>query len=190
MFIRIGIHDIEIENCKDVYQPEDDSLLLARSVRCGKRCIEIGSGTGIVSILCAISGSNVTAVDINPLAVECTAKNARSNGVFITVLQSDLFSNVKGIYDTVIFNPPYLPVSDEGTGSEQWSGGDDGFQVTRRFLAMLPQFLHIHGEAFIILSDLTDIKGLMNEFNNLMFIEIGKETFDFESIYCYEIRIK
>ena len=81
-------------------------------------------------------------------------------------------------------------MTDQLDGSEQWNGGTDGFLVTRRFLSELPEFLTDSGRAFMILSDLTDIGKLMNEFNNLMFIEIGKETFDFESIYCYEILVK
>ena len=137
-----------------------------------------------------MSGSMVEAVDINPLAVKCASENAKRNGVHMTAKESDLFSNITGRYDTIVFNPPYLPVTDQLDGSEQWNGGADGFLVTRRFLFELPEFLTDRGKAFMILSDLTDIGKLMNEFNNLMFIEIGKETFDFESIYCYEIRVK
>ncbi|MGC8506443.1 MAG: HemK2/MTQ2 family protein methyltransferase [Thermoplasmata archaeon] len=190
MKLRIGSHEIEIESCDGVYEPAEDSLLLAKSVQCGNRCLEIGSGTGIISIYCALSGSMVDAVDINPLAVKCTSGNAKRNDVRITARQSDLFGSVSGEYDTIVFNPPYLPVTDQMDGSEQWNGGIDGFQVTRRFLSELPKFLTEEGKAFMILSDLTDIGKLMNEFNNLMFIEIGKETFDFESIYSYEIRVK
>ena len=181
---------MDIESCKGVYEPAEDSFLLARSVRCGNRCLEIGCGTGIISIYCAMSGSMVEAVDINPLAVKCASENAKRNGVHITVKQGDLFSNIAGRYDTIVFNPPYLPVTDQLDGSEQWNGGADGFLVTRRFLSELPRFLTDSGKAFMILSDLTDTGKLMNEFNNLMFIEIGKETFDFESIYCYEILVK
>jgi release factor glutamine methyltransferase len=190
LIIRIDDHEIEIGSCNGVYGPEEDSLLLARCVRCGEKSLEIGCGTGIVSIKCALSGSKVVAVDMNPVAVECTKENARRNGVEVDAKQSDLFSNVTEVYDTIMFNPPYLPVSDEGSGSEQWNGGDDGFLVTRRFLNLLPQYIRRNGWAFIILSDLTDIRKLMNEFNNLIFIEMGRETFDFESIYCFEIRIK
>lgn len=190
MIVKVRNHEFEIELCEGVYEPAEDSLLLARSIRCGARCLEMGSGTGLVSIYCALSGSEAVAVDISKLAVQCTAKNAKRNNVKVTGLESDLFSNVSGRYDTIAFNPPYLPVVDVISGSEQWNGGPDGFQVTRRFLAELPLFLARDGRAFIILSDLTDIGKLMNEFNNLLFIEIGKETFDFESIYCYEIRIK
>ena len=188
--MRIRSHEMDIESCEGVYEPAEDSFLLAGSVRCGNRCLEIGCGTGIISIYCAMSGSMVEAVDINPLAVKCASENAKRNSVHITAKQSDLFSNITGRYDTIVFNPPYLPVTDQLAGSEQWNGGADGFLVTRRFLSELPRFLTDSGKAFMILSDLTDIGKLMNEFNNLMFIEIGKETFDFESIYCYEIRVK
>ncbi|MFH1978426.1 MAG: methyltransferase [Candidatus Aenigmatarchaeota archaeon] len=40
-----------------------------------KKLLEIGTGTGVVSIFCALSGANVTATDINPAAI----KNCKMN---------------------------------------------------------------------------------------------------------------
>ena len=94
--MRIRSHEMDIESCEGVYEPAEDSLLLARSVRCGNRCLEIGCGTGIISIYCAMSGSMVEAVDINPLAVKCASENAKRNAVHITAKESDLFSNIAG----------------------------------------------------------------------------------------------
>jgi len=46
-----------------------------------KRVLDVGSGSGILSIYAAKRGASVTAVDVDPLAVEETLKNARLNGV-------------------------------------------------------------------------------------------------------------
>ena len=88
--------DIDIRERDDVYPPSDDSILLIESlqIRPGERILEIGCGSGVVSIHCASNGCSVTAVDINPSAVECTRENAELNGVPMDVRQSDLFENV------------------------------------------------------------------------------------------------
>lgn len=76
-----------------------------------KAVADIGTGSGILALLAARSGARVTAVDINPVAVECAAENARRNGLAdrVTVVSSDLFDQVRpGLrFDLVITNPPF-----------------------------------------------------------------------------------
>lgn len=67
-----------------------------------------------MSIHCAKNGCSVTAADVNPHAVECTILNSKRNDVDITVLHSDLYEKVDGIFDCIVFNLPYLPVDEEG----------------------------------------------------------------------------
>lgn len=75
-----------------------------------KKILEIGSGSGLVSIVAAMDGANVTAIDICPLAVKNTETNiflnrqkiAEGNGNVTTIL-SDLFENVTpGIFDILL----------------------------------------------------------------------------------------
>ena len=62
---------IGISEDPEVYPPSDDSILLIESldVRPGERVLEVGCGSGVVSIHCALNGCDVTSGDINPRAV-------------------------------------------------------------------------------------------------------------------------
>ena len=67
--------------------------MLERYVRPGCACLDVGCGTGILGIACALLGArSVTAVDIDPTAVQVAERNVRANGVADTmrVRQGDL----------------------------------------------------------------------------------------------------
>ena len=149
---------IGIEVTDDVYPPSEDSILLIESldVREGERILEIGCGSGVVSLHCARNGGIVTSVDINPSAVECTRRNAERNGIELDVRQSDLFQNVLERFDTVFFNLPYLPVDDEGMLAKAWSGGKDGLGPLPRLLGELKNHLYDGGRLVIVVSSLMD----------------------------------
>ena len=181
--------EIVLDVCRGVYDPSDDSFLLMEKAEPHGRVLEIGSGSGIISVFYSLRGLDVTSVDVNRTAVECTLRNASINGTELKAEVSDLFSSVEGKYDTIIFNPPYLPTEDGFGGSEQWDGGPDGFKVTRPFLSALPEYLEDRGECFLILSSLTDMETLISEFKNLSFSEIGRSEFTFETIFLYRISI-
>lgn len=72
----------------------------------GKRVLDVGCGSGILSIYCAKRGaSEVVAVDIDPLAVEETIKNAKVNKVSekIKALRGSA-EDVKGVFPVVVAN--------------------------------------------------------------------------------------
>ena len=60
-----------------------------------KRLLEIGCGTGIVSLYCADAGAQVTATDINLEASKNTAFNAQNNGLDISVRNWDMYSAIR-----------------------------------------------------------------------------------------------
>lgn len=188
--VRKHFRDLIYDTCDGVYEPAEDTFLMINNVTCGGDVLEIGTGTGLVAIFCAKSGFRTDAVDISEEALKCAAHNAEINKVKIRFLKSDLFSSVNGKYDTMIFNPPYLPVEDSIRGSQAWDGGPDGFRVTRRFLDQSTHYLNPGGNIFIILSDLTNISGLIDEFPMLSFAVVDKQVFEFESIFCYCIRMR
>lgn len=181
---------ISIESCDKVYRPAEDTFLIMDHIVPGNTVLEIGCGTGIISVYCATLGREVTCCDVSPDARACAERNAIRNHVEIEILDSQLFGNVNGKYETIIFNPPYLPTQDRYEESEQWDGGADGFDVTRPFLKSASRFLTEDGSIYIILSSLTDIDGLMEEFKQYSFKEKAKQSFFFETIFLYQLFMK
>lgn len=82
------------------------------------RAVDIGCGAGPGAVVMALARPNaeVIGVDINDDALRYTAVNARLAGAErISVLRSDLLSNVSGSFDLIVANPPYLLDADERT---------------------------------------------------------------------------
>lgn len=181
--------DIDIKERDDVYPPSEDSILLIESldVREGEDVLEIGCGSGVVSIHCAVNGCNVTSVDINPSAVECTKENAKLNSANIAVRHSDLFQNVPERFDTIIFNLPYLPVDDEGELAKAWSGGDDGMGPLPRLMEESVDHLNKNGRVVVVVSSLMDQKELNSLLSKYKVEKKGELPLFFEKLEVLEI---
>ena len=181
--------DYDIRERDDVYPPSDDSILLIESldVRPGERILEIGCGSGVVSIHCAKNGCSVTSVDINPSAVECTRENAMLNGVDMDVRESDLFQNVPERFDTIVFNLPYLPVIDEGELAKAWSGGEDGMGPLPRLMTESKDHLYDNGRVVIVVSSLMDQDKLDALLSNYKVEKLGVVPLFFERLEVLEI---
>jgi len=186
--IRYG--EIKIKTCKNVYEPAEDTFLLADNldVREGDRVLEIGTGTGLVAIRASEKG-DVTATDVNPAAVKCTQENAIINGVELTVLQGDLFDPVEGKkFDVIIFNTPYLPATgDDATGDVldlAWNGGPDGRMVIDRFLDEVPAHLKPGGRVQLVQSSLSDTEKTLQKLADMGFDAsvTASERYFFEEI--------
>lgn len=181
---------ISVATCDDVYPPSEDSFLLIESfdVFRGESVLEIGCGSGIVSLHCASNGALVTAVDINEKAVECTAENFRRNGLEADVRLSDLYDNVKGVFDTVVFNLPYLPVSEDGLLERAWSGGPDGIGPLPRLIRGGEKHLEHGGRIIVVVSSLMDGDGLSSVIGGMECTELGRLPLFFETLRVLELR--
>ena len=168
--------EIRILSDPDVYPPSDDSILFIQSLNMknGERVLEIGCGSGVVSIHCAKNGCVVTSGDINPKAVELTRKNAAENGVDITVVETDVYSNIEGRFDTVLFNLPYLPVDEDGLLARSWSGGPDGLGPLPDLLSGSPDHLNPNGRIVVVISSLMDTQALWDLLEDYDVENIGK----------------
>ncbi len=178
-----------------IYAPEEDSYLLSGVLEKeiplllkknpSLRVLEIGVGSGIqLKTLnsVGVKKENLLGVDINPEAVDHCIKNG------FNVLLSDLFENVKGIFDVIIFNSPYLP-EDEREDSESKSittGGKKGSEIINLFLKQAKNHIKERGRVYLVMSSLT------KDINYLDYgLEvIGRKKLFFEEILVVRIRIK
>jgi len=186
---------IEIEIGPEVYNPSDDSYLLLKVVDVSpeERFLEMGPGTGLLSIHAAKLGAKVTAADVNPHAVECTKRNAAKNSVRIDTFKSDLFEKVQGNYDVIVFNPPYLPGAATSTSwiERAWSGGDEGSETAVQFLNDAWKHLSPGGRIFMILSSVGGLMSVLKSARERYDSEMLEEQhMFFESIYAYRFRLK
>ncbi len=119
------------------------------------KILELGAGSGTLSLLCARQGGFVTASDINPAAVDNVRLNATQNNLTITAIQSDLFNDLSGQqFDRILINPPYYP-KDPAQDSEYafYCGADFGY--FKRLFSTVAQHLEDRQQSkvWIILSE-------------------------------------
>ncbi|MFW6383394.1 MAG: HemK2/MTQ2 family protein methyltransferase [Nanoarchaeota archaeon] len=90
-----------------VYEPAEDSVLLKRNIGnyAKGKVLDMGTGSGILAEEAKKYASSVTGADIGKEAVEYCKNRIRA----VNFIQSDLFSNINEKFDTILFNPPYLP---------------------------------------------------------------------------------
>jgi len=180
-----------IEKDEDVYPPSEDSFLLIGSfdVRKGETVLEIGCGSGIVSMHCALNGGIVTCGDINKKAVALTKRNMALNSLDATVVETDLYSAIEGRFDMIIFNLPYLPVMEEGDLALSWSGGNDGLGPLPGLISGAHDHLTHGGRLIIVVSSLMDSNALQAALDGLNVKTLSELPLFFEKLSVLEISL-
>ena len=70
------------------------------------KVLDFGCGYGPIGIFLAKNNLEVDMIDVNLRALNLAKKNASVNGVNVSILESDIYSNVTEKYDYIITNPP------------------------------------------------------------------------------------
>lgn len=103
----------------------------------GKKVLEIGAGCGIISLLAARKGADVTATDINPLAIIDTRENAKRNNLKLHIIESDLLDKVTDEdFDYIIITPPYYPKNPSNLSEMAWYCGEN-FEFYQKLFSQL-----------------------------------------------------
>ncbi len=178
-------------NCKSVYEPGEDSTMLEAYVRQHAKgnVLDMGTGSGIQAIAAAQSEkvNSVLAVDIQKSVIGYCKKCIKNKKIRFMV--SDLFNKIPNKkFDTIIFNPPYLP-SELKVRDLTIESGKKGYEAIESFLSKVSRFLNPDGAILIVFSSLTK-KEKVDEFikNSLLEFELlEKQHYFFEDLYAYRI---
>ena len=140
-----------------MYQPAEDSLLLEKHVAdlAKGKVLDIGTGLGIQALAASRNNSvkSIIAADIDPVTVAYCKRNLPSK---IKVIKSDLFSNISGKFDTIIFNPPYLPEEKElKIKDKALYGGRFGYELIEKFFAQANKHLNKNSKILMVFSSIT-----------------------------------
>lgn len=173
-----------------VYSPEADTTLLLTAARAdarpGDRVLEVGTGSGLIAAEIARI-TRIVATDINPHAVLCASKAG------IDVVRTDLFMGIRGSFDLVLFNPPYLPTQTEER-MDDWleyalDGGESGRAVIERFARNIGNVLAPDGRILLLISSLTGLNDVQELFADRGYsarIEMQQDVED-EVLYVLKI---
>ncbi len=100
----------------------------------GKSLLELGAGSGLISISAAHAGAQVTATDINKKAVDYLFHNAEANNISLSIIHSDLFDTMEfRRFDYIIINPPYYKKNPVSEKDYAWYCGENGEYFQRLF---------------------------------------------------------
>lgn len=146
----------------EVYPPHP--LGLAETVlseaREDDRVLDMGTGSGVNAIAAASRGATVVAVDVNPVAVAAARRNAELNGLEgrVEVRESDVFDSVSGVFDLVVFDPPFRwfaprDLRERGTA-------DENYGALTRFFAEVGNYLAPTGRIILSFGTTGDINYL------------------------------
>jgi len=115
--------------------------------------LEIGCGTGFISILKALDGSYVTATDINIDAISNTRMNAILHSVEqkICVIYSDVFDSINSLstFDIIFWNPPFIFSHFNLNTLLEKSVFDFDYSSIRKFLNCFAGYLKPDGRVFL-----------------------------------------
>jgi len=176
------------------YAPAEDSYFLSEILRKeipnildenpALKFLEIGSGSGFIlqtALESKVKKENIIGSDINKESVE------RCKSLGFKCIRSNLFKNIKGSFDIIVFNPPYLPLdkTEPKDSRRETTGGEKGNEISTEFLKQAKKHLTSRGKIFIVTSSLA--KGI--EFGKLEFFakKIGSKKLFFEELVVWEV---
>lgn len=123
--------------------------------------LDVGTGSGNIIISIAKNTKSIGqkiiffASDISDKALRVAKKNNKKHRTKIIFKKSDLFSNIRGKFDLIIANLPYVPESGSANNEIRFEpkeaifSGKDGTTTILRFLKQVKKHLAKNGEILI-----------------------------------------
>jgi len=180
----------------EIYEPAEDSYLMSEALGAELpellsknpqlKLLEIGVGSGINLNIAKDAGikiKNIFGCDINNEAVN----HCRKLG--FNCIKSNLFGEVNGKFNVIIFNPPYLPEDEREPKDSRLTttGGLQGNELTIKFLKEAKEHLSKDGRIFLITSSLASSINF-NLLGYLAGVLLSEKLF-FEKLTAWELSL-
>ena len=125
-------------------RPETEHVIETALRLHARRILDIGTGSGAIAITLALETSaRVVGTDISIPALAVAAANCRRLGATVDLVACDLTCGLRGSFDLMVSNPPYVAARDKATLQREVRdyepevalyGGDDGLAIYRRLI--------------------------------------------------------
>jgi release factor glutamine methyltransferase len=123
-----------------------------------KLLLELGAGSGLIALYTARQGAQVTATDINQVAIQSLEMNRQSNHIPLTVIESDLFTNIpQQTFDIIAINPPYYKKQPSTPAEYAWYCGEQG-EYFQQLFSGLQLYMHAQSIVLMVLCDGCDLQ--------------------------------
>lgn len=157
----------------NVFSPKyfNDTELFALNlpIKEGDEMLEIGPGTGVISIMAAKKGAKrVVAIDINPDAVKNTELNIEKHNVRdrVEVRHGNLYEPLREgeVFDVIFWNTPFGLVEEKDIPALEKAVYDPGYKATERFIKEVKAHLKPDGRVLIGFSSTLGRTDLLEQF--------------------------
>ena len=155
-------YKIKVDERVLIPRPETEELaqMVVNAAEEGQSVLDLCTGSGAIAISVykelekAGRKVKMTALDISADALELAKENAEENEADILFIQSDLFTRLRGRFDIIVSNPPYIPTAEIETLQREvksfeprlaLDGGADGLDIYRRIAADASKYLNRGG---------------------------------------------
>lgn len=175
-----------VEQCSGVFKVGTDAVLLASMVqpRMQSAILEVGSGTGIISLIVAqrFAHSHITAIDISEDAYNCTYRNFKNSPwtdrlqCYNASLQKFAYNYKKSKFDIIVSNPPFFKNSLLSPHDYKNIARHDLHLPVCELFESSHCLLHNNGTLWVIIP-----------FSELSYYDECAETFKFKRIQSIEI---
>ena len=139
--------------------PRPETELLVRqalaALKDGDSMLDLCTGSGAIAVAVAVEAAKkksvtIVGADISEDALEVARENARINQASVTFVKADLFDGIRGKFDLITANPPYIK-SGEIVSLDQevrdfepriaLDGGEDGLDFYRRIAERIRRYI-------------------------------------------------
>ncbi len=150
-------YTLKVDERTLIPRPETEELVreALSFLKDGDSMLDLCTGSGAVAIAVACEAAKDRAVtvvgsDISEEALEVAKENARQNKANVSFVASDLFKNIRGKYNLITANPPYIKHGEIETLAREvrdfepriaLDGGEDGLDFYRRIAEKIGRYI-------------------------------------------------